>query len=86
MCLVLDDVRYQVGDEWTEDGVQRLERALPLGAELVCYVTCLFSDYSPLGPGLTRMRCHCGPKDQYRAVPSKADYRPVPVTEEVPDA
>ena len=85
LSLVLDGVGYRVADDWSEDGVQRLERALPPGAQLVCCVTCLFSDYSPGGHGLTGIRCHRGAKEQYLAVRSKADYWSVPVTEEVPE-
>jgi len=85
LALVLDNVPFQVGEDWFEDGVQRLEQALPPGIQLVCCVTCLFSDYSPGGHGLTGMRCHRGSKEQYLAVRSKADYWPVPVTEEVPE-
>ena len=81
--LHLDDVEYQVVDDWFEDGVQRLEAALPGGVQLVCCVTCLFSDYSPGGHGLMGMSCHRGAKEQYLAVRSKADYWSVPVTEDV---
>jgi hypothetical protein len=34
--------------------------------QLVCCITCLFSDYSPAGHGLTGIRCHRGAKEQYR--------------------
>lgn len=81
--LHLDDVEYQVVDDWFEEGVQRLEAALPEGVQLVCCVTCLFSDYSPGGHGLMGMSCHRGAKEQYLAVRSKADYWSVPVTEDV---
>jgi hypothetical protein len=85
VSMVLDGVTYEVADDWFEDGIQRLERALPPGVQLVCCVTCLFSDYSPGGHGMTGIRCHRGAKEQYLAVRSKADYWPVPVTEEVPE-
>jgi hypothetical protein len=85
VSLALDGVTYEVADDRFEDGIQRLERALPPGAQLVCCVTCLFSDYSPGGHGLTGIRCHRGAKEQYLAVRSKAEYWPVPVTEEVPE-
>ena len=85
LSMVLDGVTYEVADDWFEDGIQRLERALPRGALLVCCVTCLFSDYSPGGHGLTGICCHRGAKEQYLAVGSKADYWAVPVTEEVPE-
>ena len=85
LSLALDGVTHQVADDWFEDGIQRLERALPPGALLVCCVTCLFSDYSPGGHGLTGIRCHRAAKEQYLAVRSKADYWPIPVTEEVPE-
>jgi hypothetical protein len=78
VSLVLDSVTYEVADDWFEDGVQRLERALPPGVQLVCCVTCLFSDYSPGGHGMTGIRCHRGAKEQYLAVWSKADYWPCP--------
>jgi Family of unknown function (DUF6304) len=83
--LDLDGVTYQVADDWFEGGVERLEQALPPGVQLVCCFTCLFSDYWPAGHGLTGIRCHRGAKEQYLAVRSKADYWPVPVTEEVPE-
>jgi hypothetical protein len=85
LSLTLADVTYQVSDDWFEDGVQRLEAALPAGTRLVCCVTCLYSDYSPGGHGLTGIRCHRGAKDQYLAVRAKAGYWSVPVTEEVPE-
>ncbi len=85
LSLVLDGVTYAVRDDWFEDGIQRLEESLPAGARLACCVTCLFSDYSPGGHGLTGIRCHRGAKDQYLAVRSKLDYWSVPVTEEVPE-
>jgi hypothetical protein len=85
LSLVLDGVRCQAADDWFEDGVQRLEQALPPGAQLVCCATCLFSDYSPGGHGLTGIRCHRGARDQYLAVRSKLGYWRVPVTEEVPE-
>jgi hypothetical protein len=40
----------------------------------MCCVTCLYSDYSPGGHGLTGMRCHRDAKVQYLAVKSKAAY------------
>jgi hypothetical protein len=85
LSLGFRGARYQVADDWFEGGIQRLERALPSGAQLQCCVTCLFSDYSPGGHGLTGIRCHREAKDQYLAVRSKQDYWPVPVTEEVPE-
>ena len=85
LSLVLDGVCCQVTDDWFEGGLPRLERAMPPGAQLMCCVTCLFSDYSPGGHGLTGIRCHRGAKDQYLGVRSKADYWSVPVTEEVPE-
>jgi len=44
LTLTLDGVCYQVTDDWFEGGVPRLERALPPGTQLMCCVTCLFSD------------------------------------------
>jgi hypothetical protein len=85
VSLVLDAITYEAADDWFEDGIQRLERALPPGVQLVCCVTCLFSDYSPGGHGLTGIRCHRGVKEQYLAGRSKTDYWPVPVTKEVPE-
>lgn len=75
----------EVVDEWFEDGVQRLEAALPPGVRLRCCVTCLYSDYSPSGHGLMGMCCHRDAKAQYLAVTSKVDYFAVPVTEHVPE-
>jgi hypothetical protein len=75
--------RFEVTDDWFEDGVLRLDKALPPEVQLVCCVTCLFSDYSPGGHGLMGMSCHRDAKQQYLAVKSKRDYWSVPVTEEV---
>jgi Family of unknown function (DUF6304) len=75
--------RFEVTDDWFEDGLLRLDKALPSEVRLVCCVTCLFSDYSPGGHGLMGMRCHRDAKQQYLAVESKHDYWSVPVTEEV---
>lgn len=50
--------RFEVTDDWFEDGVLRLDKALPPGVQLACCVTCLFSDYSPGGHGLMGMSCH----------------------------
>jgi hypothetical protein len=85
LSMVLDGIAYQVTDDWFEDGTLRLDRALPHGTRLVCCATCLLSDYSPAGHGLTGMSCHREAKDQYLAVKSKRDYWSVPVTEEVPE-
>jgi hypothetical protein len=85
LSVIVDGMTYTVTDEWFEDGLQRLEGALPDGVRLVCCVTCLYSDYSPGGHGLLGIACHRGAKAQYLAVRSKADYWSVPVTEEVPE-
>ena len=85
LSLVLAGVTYAVTDDWFEDGVQRLEKSLPSGVRLTCCVTCLSSDYSPGGHGLTGISCHRGAKEQYLAVKSKRDYWKVPVAEEVPE-
>ena len=74
-------VLVQVEDDWFEDGLQRLAANLPEGEGLVSCVTCLFSDYSPYGHGLTGMLCHRGAKEEYLAVRSKYEYWSVPVTE-----
>jgi hypothetical protein len=85
LSLVRDGVTYAVNDDWFEDGMQRLEQRLPAGTRLVCCVTCLFSDYSPAGHGLTGIRCHRDAREQHLAVRFKLDYWPVPVTEVVPE-
>lgn len=76
---------FRVTDEWFEDGLLGLAAALPSGVELIACITCLFSDYSPGGHGLTGMSCHRDAKVRYLAVRGKADYWDVPVTEEVPE-
>lgn len=76
---------YAVKGDLFEDGLQRLEAVLPPEVRLVTCVTCLFSDYSPGGHGLTGMSCHRDAKEQYLDVRSKADYWSVPVTEDVPE-
>jgi hypothetical protein len=75
--------RFGVTADCFEDGVLRLDTALPPEVGLVCCATCLFSDYSPGGHGLMGMRCHRDARQQYLAVESKGDYWSVPVTEEV---
>jgi hypothetical protein len=85
LACEIDGATYAVSDSWFEDGLLRLERALPPGHQLVACVTCLYSDYSPGGHGLTGMRCHRDAKAQYLAVRSKADYWGVPVTEDIPE-
>lgn len=83
--IAIDGRETAVTDEWFEEGVQRLEAALPAGIRLSCCVTCLYSDYSPGGHGLMGMQCHRDAKAQYLQVRSKGDYWHVPVTEEVPE-
>jgi len=73
----------EIVDDWFEDGLLRLEDALPDHVRLRSCITCLYSDYSPAGHGLIGILCHREAKDQYLAVASKADYWSVPVTEEV---
>jgi hypothetical protein len=80
LSCVLAGVEFSVTDDWFEDGVLRLERALPEGVRIKACVTCLFSDYSPGGHGLMGIFCHRGAKEQYLAVRSKRDYWSVPVT------
>lgn len=82
--LTVEDQRFDIDDDWFEDGVLRLDQAARcVGARLLCCATCLCSDYSPAGHGLLGMRCHRGAKEQYLAVRSKHDYWSVPVTEDV---
>lgn len=83
LSLSGDITGVEIVDDWFEDGMIRLEAALPADFRLRCCVTCLYSDYSPAGHGLMGMFCHRGAKEQYLAVKSKADYWGVPVTEEV---
>lgn len=84
LALTVGGQRFDVDDNWFEDGVLRLDRAIhDAGASLTCCVTCLYSDYSPAGQGLAGMRCHRSAKEQYLAVRSKRDYWSVPVTEDV---
>jgi hypothetical protein len=84
LTLTVADQRLDVNDDWFEDGVLQLDRAIQdARASLICCVTCLYSDYSPAGHGLAGMRCHRDAKEQYLAVRSKRDYWSVPVTEDV---
>jgi hypothetical protein len=84
LSLTVADQRFDVDDDWFEDGMLQLDKlASQAGASLVCCVTCLYSDYSPYGHGLMGMSCHRGAKEQYLAVRSKRDYWSVPVTEDV---
>jgi hypothetical protein len=84
------DIQHESGttevvDDWFEDGLLRLNAAMPDGSTLRCCVTCLHSDYSPGGHGLIGIRCHRDAKEQYLAVRSKVDYWSVPTTEDVPE-
>ena len=83
LSFAISDQRYEVVDEWFENGVLRLAKLLPPETHLICCATCLFSDYSPGGHGLLGMRCHRNAKQEYLAVRSKPEYWRVPVTEEV---
>ncbi len=83
LSTVIDGTSYEVADHWFEHGVQRLDASLSGGARLKCCVTCLYSDYSPYGHGLTGMSCHRDVKAQYLAVRCKDDYWDVPITEDV---
>jgi Family of unknown function (DUF6304) len=84
LSLAIAGQRCDVDDDWFEDGILQLDQAASrIGPRLVCCATCLYSDYSPGGHGLTGMRCHRGAKAQYLAVRSKLDYWRVPVTEDV---
>ena len=83
MSLGCDATGVEIVDEWFEEGVLRLETALPGDLRLRCCVTCLYSDYSPEGHGLIGMFCHRGAKERYLTVSSKAEYWGVPVAEEV---
>jgi hypothetical protein len=84
LSLTIAGQRYEVAEDWFEDGILQLDEAASrTGPRLVCCATCLFSDYSPGGHGLTGMRCHRGAKAQYLSVRSKLDYWRVPVTEDV---
>ncbi|GAA2782696.1 hypothetical protein GCM10010441_04510 [Kitasatospora paracochleata] len=85
LSIDLDGQTFAVADDWFEDGLLRLATALPDGFSLRSCVTCLFSDYSPAGHSLLGIRCHRDAGARYLAVNSKADYWPVPVTEEVPE-
>lgn len=79
------DDAVEVLDEWFEEGIQKLEAALPDNVRLRCCLTCLYSDYSPYGHGLLGMQCHRRAKEQYLSVRTKRDYFKVPVTEDVPE-
>ena len=83
LFAALDGQVYRVDDDWFEGGLIRLDSLLPSPTRLRACITCLYSDYSPAGHGLTGMACHRDAKDQYLAVRSKADYWSVPITEEV---
>lgn len=85
LSISLSDHEFSVADDWFEDGLRRLEELLPEPVQLVCCMTCLYSDYSPGGHGLMGMSCHRDAKAAYLAVKCKADYFNVPVTEEVPE-
>jgi hypothetical protein len=83
LALTVDNTEFSVDDDWFEDGLLRLESLLPAPTRLRCCATCLYSDYSPGGHGLTAMACHRDAKEQYLSVRSKHEYWSVPVTEDV---
>jgi Family of unknown function (DUF6304) len=83
LSCVLDEIESAVTDDCFEDGLLKLESALPPDVCLRACVTCRYGDYSPAGHGLTGMRCHRDAKAQYLPVRSARDYWDVPVTEEV---
>jgi hypothetical protein len=84
LSTIIDGTSYLVVDDRFEEATLALDRVMG-PHRLRCCVTCLYSDYSPGGNGLMGMRCHREVKQQYLRVRSKADYWPVPVTEEVPE-
>jgi hypothetical protein len=85
LSTVVDGVTYEVTDDWFEDGLRRLEDALPDGVQLAACVTCQYSGYALEGREVMGIRCHRGAKTQVLAARTKAEYRSVPVNEEVPD-
>ena len=74
-CL-LDGAEATVTDDWFEDGLIALEAALPDGHRIMACITCEHAAHSPMGHGLSGMRC-CRNAD-VAGVPSTAG-----VTEEV---
>lgn len=85
LAIDIDGRTYQGTDRYFEDALFRLGQQFPDDIRLLSCITCLFSDYSPYGHGLTGMWCHRDAKDQYLAVRTKDDYFEVPVTEQVPE-
>jgi hypothetical protein len=60
---------------WFEDELMSIQRQLPNEVYLKACITCLFSDYSPLGHGsFGQLRCFRNVKQDYLKVRSKADY------------
>jgi hypothetical protein len=59
-CL-LDGVETTVTDDWFEDGLIALEAALPGGHRIMACITCEYADHSPVGHGLSGMRCRRDP-------------------------
>ena len=63
LSTTIDDTDHVVVDDWFEDGLLQLGKAL--GPDrLRCCMTCLYSDYSPAGHGLMGMRCHRDARDR----------------------
>lgn len=85
LTCAVGGVGYTVVDDWFEGGLLRLEQALPDGVRIKACITCLYSDYSPAGHGLTGMICHRNHRQSYLAVRSKRDYWNVPETEQIPE-
>jgi len=56
----LDGVETSVADDWFEDGLIALEAALPGDHHIMACITCEYADHSPIGHGLSGMRCRRG--------------------------
>jgi hypothetical protein len=72
--------RFEVVDNWFDDGMSKLEEVLPTGTSLVCCFTCLYSDYPPGRQGLMGMLCFRDAKKRYLKALGKA-IQHVPITE-----
>jgi Family of unknown function (DUF6304) len=81
LSLKVDGGSFEVEDYEFESALLRLEKLLPSAVEISACISCLYSDYSPMGQGVSGMQCHRDNKAQYLSVTSKAEYWPVPVSE-----
>jgi hypothetical protein len=84
VSLELQDTVYEVVEQSIEDGLRRLEAALPPGVTLVSCHTCRWSTFQPYSWSVLGMRCHRDAREEALAGHGKHAIAAVPVIEWVP--